>query len=205
MSPILNLVGMVDTGRISVIRVTHLKPKTLFALHYISHFFISDPDAFTISEYRKDDTDPLTFDEAKASIALAAVSGGMFEIGDNLQLLKSQPERLTLLENPELLKIVRDGRAAIPLDLMTYLPEDEQPSIFYLRQNPNRAVLTVFNWTDSTREHTLDLNQFGLSSKVKIKDLFDNKPVNTLKNGRLTLQQPRHSVRMLIIDVSFYG
>ena len=204
-SPMLNLVGIVDLGRISVdtahqFAITKDSAIGIAARYYMHrNFFVTDPDAFTVSRFRKDNIEPLTTDEAKVSIALAAISGGMFEIGDNLQLLKSQPERLELLENQELLNIIRAGRVSIPLDLMTYDAQDEQPSIFLLRQNSHQAVLTVFNWTEKTRKHKFDLADFGFSSKARITDILDKEEILTHNNGKLILEQPRHSVRMLKI------
>ena len=54
------------------------------------------------------------------------------------------------------------GQASTPLDLMTYEPEDEQPSIFFLLEGQRQAMLTVFNWTNTVRSHTLKLADLGL-------------------------------------------
>ena len=92
-SPMLNPVGIVDTGRISqdtghTFGATRDAASGVAARYYMNrNFFIADPDAFTVSTQTVDDQSwhggqrPLTLDEAKVSIALAAVSGGMFEIG----------------------------------------------------------------------------------------------------------------------------
>ena len=50
----------------------------------------------------------------------------------------------------------------MPVDLMTYQPEDEQPSIFFLRESQRQAMLTVFNWTNAARSHSLKLTDLGL-------------------------------------------
>ena len=64
---------------------------------------------------------------------------------------------MALVENQELLNMAKVGRAHTPVDLMTYLPEDEQPSIFFLQESQRQAILTVFNWTNAARSHTLKL------------------------------------------------
>ena len=46
------------------------------------------------------------------------------------------------------------GRASVPLDLMTFRHEDEQPSVFLLRQDRRQTMLAVFNWTDAPRSHS---------------------------------------------------
>ncbi len=45
---------------------------------------------------------------------------------------------------------------------MSYEPEDEQPSIFFLQESPRQAILTVFNWTKTSRSHTVKLADLGL-------------------------------------------
>src|SRR5579871_6565380 len=95
-SPMLNPVGLVDDGRISqdtghtFARSREALPGIAARYYMHRNFFISDPDAFTVSrqliEERKIPA-PLTLSEAQVSIALAAVSGGMFEIGDDLPTL----------------------------------------------------------------------------------------------------------------------
>ena len=124
-SPMLTPVGIVDDGRISQ-DTGHIFERSKeaapgIAARYYMHrnFFINDPDAFTVSrqmiEERKIQA-PLTLDEAEASIALAAVSGGMFEIGDDLPTVGADP-RMALVTNPDLLCIAKLGRAAIPIDM----------------------------------------------------------------------------------------
>jgi len=55
------------------------------------------------------------------------------------------------------------GKASTPVDLLSYDAEDRQPSIFFLRQEPRQSILTVFNWTDRPRSHSLKLADYGLS------------------------------------------
>lgn len=154
-SPMLTPVGIVNAGRTSqdtghTFESTRDAASGVAARYYMNrNFYITDPDAFTVSKQTVPDRGwhgnklPLTLDEAESSIALSAVSGGMFEIGDDLPTLGASPERLALVHNPDLLDMARLGRAATPLDLMTYLPEDRQPSIFFLKEDPRQRILTV--------------------------------------------------------------
>jgi len=73
---------------------------------------------------------PLTLSEAEVSIALSAVSGGMYEIGDDLPTVGEDADRAALLKNPDLLEMAKLGRASIPIDLLTYRAEDEQRASF---------------------------------------------------------------------------
>ena len=112
-SVMLNPVGFVDEGRISndsghCFNCTKGLATGIAARYYMNHnFYTSDPDAFMVSTRRDspqwhDDNPPLTLDEARVSIAISAVSGGMYEIGDNLPALSSgiDAERLALVKIP---------------------------------------------------------------------------------------------------------
>jgi hypothetical protein len=169
---------------------------------------VNDPDAFnTTAEFFSDfpkPLPPLTLSAAEASIALSAVSGGMYEIGDDMLVLGSQDDRLALVKNTDLLNMARLGRASAPLDLMTYAPEDEQPSIFFLRESPHQAILTVFNWTKSTRSHALKLADLGLPSEHRftaVDLLRQNTPVPLAGDAVQIENLPPESVRVIkLID-----
>ena len=125
-SVMLNPVGLVDCGRISqdtghTFDASRDAASGIAARYYMNrNFFIADPDAFTVSKQTVDDQSwhggkhPLTLEEAKVSIALAAVAGGMFELGDDLPTLGASPERLALVKNPDLLNIARNGKSSTP-------------------------------------------------------------------------------------------
>jgi alpha-galactosidase len=171
-SPMLTPVGLVDTGRTSAdtahsFEGTRTAAAGIAARFYMHRkFFLVDPDAFnTVAETFRDHTRASAsyrLSEAQASIALSAVSGGMYEIGDDMLVMGAQEDRLALVENEDLLNMAKLGRASTPLDLMTYEPEDEQPSIFFLRESRRQAILTIFNWTKAPRSHTLKLADLGL-------------------------------------------
>jgi hypothetical protein len=215
-SPMLTPVGLVDTGRISAdtshsFEGTRTAASGIAARFYMHrNFFLDDPDAFnTVAETfhehtRASATYPLS--EAQTSIALAAVSGGMYEIGDDMMVMGAQPDRLALVENRDLLNMAKMGRASTPIDLMTYEPEDEVPSIFFLGESAHQSILTVFNWTKSSRSHTLKLADLGLPaghSFTASDVLNENAPV-PLAGGAVQIenQDPR-SVRVIkIVDSS---
>lgn len=216
-SVMLNPVGYVDFGRISqdtghTFGASSEAASGIAARYYMNrNYFVSDPDAFTVSKQTVDDqswhnsTRPLSLDEAEVSIALAAVSGGMYEIGDDLPILGSEPERLALVQNQDLIDMARLGRSSIPLDLMSYLQEDRQPSIFLLKESPRQSILTIFNWTDHPRTHTLTLAHLGLSGtgSYTFRGEFDKKQGSMSESNPLVVAQPAHSVRVLkIIDTT---
>ena len=214
-STMLNAVGYVDYGRISqdtahTFGASKEAASGIAARYYMNrNFFVADPDAFTVSTEMLEDQlwhktiKPASLDDARVSMALAAVTGGMLEIGDDLPLLSKEPERLALIENQDLIDMVRLGQASVPLDLMNYEREDEQPSIFFLKEDPRQSILTVFNWTDKERKRSIDLSTAGLSGtgKYSITDVLDKQDHPSLTAGAATFSQPPHSVRVLkIID-----
>jgi hypothetical protein len=217
-SVMLNPVGYVDFGRISedtahLYSVTKIAASGIAARYYMNrNFFVNDPDAFNVStqtlvdDHGRHSQHPLTLDEAEVSIALAAVSGGMFEIGDDLPILESEPERLALIQNQDLIDMVRLGQASTPVDLMTFLPKDEQPSIFFLKESPRQSILTVFNWTDGPQTRTIRLSSLGINEKAPymISNVLHKDESVIQTSSSLLLNQPARSVRVLkIIDTSF--
>jgi len=216
-SPMLNPVGIVDAGRISIdtghaFFATREADPGIAARYYMHrNWFVSDPDAFTVAAQHLPPgwhtaKNPISRDDGEVSIALAAVSGGMFELGDDMPLLSAQPDRLALVKNADLLQMAKLGRASLPLDLMTYRPEDEIPSVFLLKEDRRLAILTVFNWTDGARSHNFTLADWGLpeGDTYQASDIFDSGKAVDLAGGRLTLDGQRaHTVRMIkIIDTS---
>jgi alpha-galactosidase len=214
-SPMLNAVGYVEEGRISVDtahtfeRIRRAGPGIAARYYMHRNFFINDPDAFCLSRQVIAEMTPqktrLTFPEAQVSIALTAVSGGMFEIGDDLPTLGAEPERLALVKNQEILRMAKLGRASRPIDLMTYDPQDQQPSIFLLREDRRQSILTVFNWTEAPRSHKLAFAALNLAAgrPYRAYDVFTSQTVELAKDSIAIANQPPHSVRMIkIVDES---
>jgi hypothetical protein len=216
-SPMLNPVGIVDAGRISqdtghTFDASRDAASGIAARYYMNrNYFIADPDAFTVSTQTVDDQSwhggrrPLTLDEAKVSIALAAVSGGMFEIGDDLPTLGASAERVALVKNSDLIDMARLGRSSVPMDLMTYTEKDRQPSVFLLKESERQSILTVFNWSDGPRARPIDLVALGLKepAKYRIVEVFGEPDCCASSARTLDLTQRPHSVRVLkLIDES---
>jgi hypothetical protein len=214
-SPMLNPVGLVDEGRVSqdtghaFARSKEAEPGIAARYYMHRNFFLDDPDAFTVSRQLLEERTiqaPLTLNEARVSITLAAVSGGMFEIGDDLPTLGGDAERTALVKNSDLLSMAKLGRAAVPLDLLTYAEKDEQPSVFLLREDRRQSMLAVFNWTDQPSSRTLTASDLKLPADhvYHLLDSFAADPSWTMEHAALRLQdQPAHSVKLIkIIDTS---
>ncbi|HEY6293534.1 MAG TPA: alpha-galactosidase [Terriglobia bacterium] len=217
-SPMLTPVGLVDEGRIAPdtghsFRASRDADPNIAARYYMNqNFYISDPDAFSVStqvapqESWHRSRQPLTLSEAQVQIVLAAVSGGMYEIGDNLPPLAAMPERLALIENRELLRMVNLRRAATPVDLMSFPAPDEMPSVYFLREDARQSMLAVFNWTEGPRSHTLDLSNLGLPQGHPYEgyDVLNGDTPVAIEGASLAISaQPPHSVKLIrIVDPS---
>lgn len=209
-STMLNPVGFVDTGRISqdtghTFDASRDAASGIAARYYMNrNFFVADPDAFSVSTQTVDDQSwhggqrPLTLEEAKVSIALAAVSGGMFELGDDLPTLGASPERLALVKNTELIDMARLGRSSVPVDLMTYATADRQPSVFLLKEDKRQSILTLFNWSEGELTRSIGFDALGLKDpgKYQIAEVFGDKSTVDVSGNAIHLTQPAHSVRM---------
>ena len=215
-SPMLTPVGLVDTGRISAdtshsFQGTKTSASGIAARFYMHHnFFLADPDAFNTTDQPfhefKDRPATHPIAAAQASIALAAVAGGMYEIGDDMMVMGSHPELLALIENQDLLNMAKAGRASTPIDLMTYESADEQPSIFFLRESPHQSILTIFNWTKLPCSHSLNLADLGLPAGHALAafDVMNQSAPVALTSGAVAIEnQPAESVRVIkIVDNS---
>jgi alpha-galactosidase len=215
-SVMLNPVGIVDMGRISCdtghsFEASRNAAPGIASRYYMNrNFFVADPDAFTVSrqiiserQYEPQQK-PLTLDEAKISIALSAISGGGYEIGDDLPTLFADPDRMALVKNRDLLNMARYGHAATPLDLVSYEPEDEMPSSFLLRESERQSILTVFNWTEKERKHDFSLSDLGLApGHNQVIDVFAEGQPIAENIGTLSLKLAPRSVQVVkIIDTT---
>lgn len=216
-SAMLNPVGFVDEGRIapdtghSFHASLDAAPNIAARFYLNRDFYRSDPDAFSVSEravwqqgyHHAGNT--LTLGEAQVQIVLAAMAGGMYEIGDDLPTLGSEPARLALVENKEILDLNRLGQAAVPLDLMTFPAADVEPSVFYRREDGRQSMLAVFNWTTQTRPHAFSLEKLGFAPghPVQAYDVLNRDAAVALAGGQLEIDCPPHSVRLIkLVDTS---
>jgi alpha-galactosidase len=207
-SPMLNAVGLVECGRVSVDtghnfeRKKDAEPGIAARFYMHRNFWLNDPDAFNVTDSylmeEREPQPPVSLQQARASIALSAISGGMYEIGDDLLLLGSEKDRLALVENRDLLNMIKLGRAAFPVDLMNYAPEDEQPSIFLLKEDRRQSIVVVFNWTKQKRSRTLRVAELGLGDGTyDAIDVFDPEKKQTVANGVLPIEQEPESVTVI--------
>ena len=101
--------------------------------------------------------------------------------------------------------MARLGRASKPLDLLSYAPTDQQPSVFLLEETAHQAMLTVFNWTEEPHTRAIDLAQLGLKApgRYRIATVVGDDGCCDVSNGTIKLTQKPHSVHVLkLVDNS---
>jgi hypothetical protein len=217
-SAMLAPVGLVDEGRIapdtghSFGASRDADPNIAARFYMNRNFYISDPDAFSVSTEVEPEQSwhnrakPLTMNESEVQIVIAAVAGGMYDIGDDLPTLASTPDRLALVENKNLLRMVALRRAATPLDLMSFSLQDGMPSEYFLKEDARQSMLAIFNWTEVPRSHTLTLSDLGLAQGGKYEAydaLHGDTPVAVEGASISIAHQPPHSVRLIkIVDTA---
>jgi PKD repeat protein len=84
---------------------------------------------------------------------------------------------------------------------MTYAAEDLQPSIFLLHEDPRQSVVTIFNWTEGTRTHSLSRAELGLAEQgsYTVTDVFTPQAAAQPVGGAINATLPSHSVRVFKI------
>jgi alpha-galactosidase len=153
----------------------------------------------------------LTLDEARVMVTVAALSGGIYLLSDDLETLP--PERLALLRNANLLALA-GGPAAEPLNLFT-APEreardhwfafpQELPLVWARPETDDRVIVAVFNWSEEARPYHLRFVEVtGQAGSYHLYDLWSarrgGRSLGTrTRSVRLTL--PPHSVRLLKME-----
>jgi alpha-galactosidase len=153
----------------------------------------------------------LSPDEARVMITIAALSGGVFMLSDDLDTLAA--DRLALLRNPNILSLV-GGPAAEPVHLFSAPEREAQDHWFafpqelpplWVRRNPNgSAVVAVYNWSDSMRPYRLRFGEAtGASGSYALTDLWSPHRGGRklgVKTAAVRLSLPPHSVRLLKME-----
>ena len=150
----------------------------------------------------------LTPDEARLMITIAALSGGVFMLGDDLETLPA--DRLALLRNPNVLGLI-GGPAAEPAHLFSapereaqdhwFASPQELPPLWVRREPDGVAIVAVYNWSDTARPYRLRFQEaVGVGGAFSVADLWSPRRGGRalgIKSDTLKLNLPPRSVRLL--------
>ncbi len=150
-------------------------------------WWANDPDCVVV---RAHDTQ-LTQDEVQAWAAVVALSGGMLFVGDDVSQL--EPDRLALLSR----LVPPSGRAA---DVAPPLAE-RMPQRLHLRVAPDRSVVGIANWSDSTVPAVFEPSEFGLeiSTAYHLFDQWSGAYLGCAAGPRPLPDLPTHSMHLLAV------
>ncbi|WP_420153252.1 CBM35 domain-containing protein [Siphonobacter sp.] len=134
--------------------------------------------------------------ENRARLASALVTGTLITgddyASDGVWKARSQE----LLQNPDLLQVVADGKAFRPVEGNT----GWDPNALFIKSVGNSHYLAIFNYGAEAKSFTIDLARVGLNAQQanQMKDLFSgsNLPSNTTA-GSITLNVPAADVRLI--------
>ena len=153
----------------------------------------------------------LTPDQARVMITIAALSGGVFMLSDDLETLPK--DRLALLRNPNVLGLV-GGPAAEPVHLFSapereaqdhwYASPQELPPLWVRPEENGAVIAAVYNWSEKPRPYRLRFAEAtGRSGAFTLTDLWSprrgGRTLGTRSDG-MRLTMPPHSVRLLKIE-----
>jgi alpha-galactosidase len=150
----------------------------------------------------------LTPDEARVMITIAALSGGVFMLGDDLETLP--PDRLALLRNANVLGLV-GGPAAEPVHLFSapereasdhwFASPQELPPLWVRPDGDGSTIVAIYNWTDSERPYRLHFGEAtGSGGHFLVSDLWSTRRGGRalgIKTDSLRMTLAPHSVRLL--------
>ena len=98
------------------------------------------------------------------------------------------------------------GRAATPVDLMSFSAEDEMPSVYFLQEDARQSIVAVFNFTEGPRSHTIELSDLGLPQghHYEAYDVLNADAPVAMEGASLEIgPQDPHSVKLIkIVDTA---
>ncbi|WP_309119999.1 discoidin domain-containing protein [Paenibacillus sp.] len=121
--------------------------------------------------------------EGKLLGTTVALGGGHWLAGDNFPFLAE--DRMRLLENEELLKLVATGKAAKPLDLPNvYHKGERSPSVIHYLDDRGDAIVGLSNWSAAEElELSVALGDLGLdpNGNYALTELYSGRKLGKAK------------------------
>jgi hypothetical protein len=119
----------------------------------------TDPDDLLLRQVRG--AHNLTKDQLQTYATMVALGGSVWLSGDDLPGLAAQG-RMGYLTNPEVLAVVREGRAGTPVDMGDQVAGPA--SIWNAPQSAGSTVVGLFNWGNKQRQVSVAIGDLGLQA-----------------------------------------
>ncbi|WP_343539035.1 alpha-galactosidase [Sphingobacterium thalpophilum] len=138
------------------------------------------------------DADHLVFHDERAEInkarLLSGVVTGTLILGDDLSKKESwQPKMNAYLQDPEILKIVADGKSFRPAGFV----QGKAANMYYYKKVGTDLYLAVFNFNTGPAAVHIDFRQIGLEpgEKYQAVELFDKGKVELIAEKSIAFEQ----------------
>lgn len=101
---------------------------------------------------------------------LSGVVAGPLILGDDFSQIEEWHNSMEpILQNPEILNIIKNGKSFRPLPIM----QDNRTSNVYLKREGNKAYLIAINFKEAHAHFEIDLKSLGLTGNYKMQDLIN--------------------------------
>ncbi|MFD0619934.1 discoidin domain-containing protein [Paenibacillus sp. GCM10027629] len=137
--------------------------------------------------------------DAKLLATTVALGGGHWLLGDNLPFVAD--DRWKWVKNKELLALVKQGKAAKPVNMTNfYHQEEHSPSVIYTTDAEDNRIVGLSNWTSEEQNITVKFEDLGLkpNHNYAITELYSGDQQGTAK-GSYTYKLPAKGTAILRI------
>ncbi|UIR54821.1 alpha-galactosidase [Sphingobacterium sp. SRCM116780] len=138
------------------------------------------------------DADHLVFHDETAEInkarLLSGIVTGTIILGDDFSKKESwQINMNTYLQNPEILKVIRDGKSFRPAGFV----EGRAANQYYFKKSGKDLYVALFNFSNEKRTIDIDFKQLGLNSskKYKAEELFAKTKLDIIAGLPITFEE----------------
>ncbi|MFP3904906.1 MAG: hypothetical protein ACLFWB_11745 [Armatimonadota bacterium] len=172
---------------------SHKRASDNLAASFFSHRKLFVNDSCNVMTVDK----PIPLCEAQVTTTLFGICGGPVMLGDDVDRISE--ERLSLIKKV----FPRTQEIAHPVDLFD-TPEPDYPKIFHLHVDAGWdewELLAVINYDDETIAPTVAAGDIGLAEDApyRVWDFWNERFLG-VHTGRITVEVPPHSVRLLRIS-----
>lgn len=163
--------------------------QNLYLSAYATHGCFNDMDMLEIGR-------GLTIEEDKTHFGMWCMLSSPLLIGCDMTSI--DPKALALLTNPELIALNQD-----PLALQGYVVSHEKGTYILVKDveslNGKTRAVAFYNPGDMERTISLDFFDVNLGGKIKVRDLFERKDLDSL-TGSMTVTVPAHGTRIYRLE-----
>ncbi|MBW7455310.1 discoidin domain-containing protein [Paenibacillus sepulcri] len=161
----------------------------------------NDPDMIIPENFAQGFWNKYGQNDGKLLATTVALGGGHWLIGDNIPFLSE--ERLGILENKELLRIVGKGQAAKPVKMTNvYHKGEHSPSAVYVKDDRGGILVGLSNWNSKEEAQIqVDFADLGLrgNEKYTLNEVYSGRTLGKA-SGKLSYTLPPGGTAIIRIE-----